>query len=44
MTLEEIEKISEDLQLEIECETYYCLENLTESIQTNYTDGQTGIY
>jgi len=44
LSLQHVEELDDESILDIECETYYCLENLTESIQTNYTDGQTGIY
>lgn len=44
LTVEAFEGLSEETALEIESDTYWCLENFSENIQANYTDGQPGVY
>lgn len=39
-----MDTLSEDRGLEIESDTYWCLEKFSENIQANYTEGQPGVY
>ena len=41
--LEELELLSEEQIMNIEADTFWCLENFLETLQENYTDSQPGV-
>mmetsp|Transcript_5500 Transcript_5500/g.6236 ORF Transcript_5500/g.6236 Transcript_5500/m.6236 type:complete len:208 (+) Transcript_5500:368-991(+) len=42
--LEELEALTEEQIMNIEADTYWCLENFLETLQENYTDSQPGVH